>query len=135
MTTKTNVPGSGYHHIALAASDYDKTVAFYSGGLGFPMNACWGEGDKRVCLLDLGDGNYLEVFAGGPPSGRPTGDWMHYCLRTDDCDAAYAAAMAAGAEAVTPPQDVTIPSDPPMPVRNAFFRGPDGELVEFFQHK
>jgi hypothetical protein len=30
-------------------------------------------------------------------------------------------------------RDVTLSSDPPMQIRIAFFKGPDGELIELFE--
>lgn len=135
MAENKIIPGSGYHHIAIKASDYERSLAFYRDGLGFKETVSWGEGDSRACMLDLGDGNYLELFAGGPPAGRPEGDWIHYCLRTTDCDTAFAAAIRAGATVVSEPQDFRIPSEPYVDIRNCFFKGPDGELIEFFQYK
>lgn len=128
------VPGSGYHHIAIKASDYERSLAFYRDGLGFKVAHSWISGTKQACMLDLGDGNYIELFSDGPQPGRPEGDWVHFCMRTDDCDAAFAAACAAGAVPVNEPADVVIPANPPLPVRNTFVKGPDGELLEFFQY-
>ena len=135
MTEKNKIPGAGYHHIAIKASDYERSLTFYRDGLGFTEAVSWGEGDSRACMLDLGDGNYLELFAGGPPEGRPEGDWVHYCLRTSDCDKAYQTVVDAGATIVSEPNDVSIPSEPPLKIRNCFFKGPDGELLEFFEYK
>ena len=51
----------------------------------------------------------------------------------DDCGAALEAARAAGAEVTVETKDVTISTEPPLPIRIAFFKGPDGEVVELFQ--
>ena len=45
---------------------------------------------------------------------------------------AYALARA-GAEVTVETRDVTISTEPPPPIRIAFFKGPDGELIELFQ--
>ena len=36
---------TGFHHIALRARDYDKSLAFYTEGMGFPVAHSWGEGN------------------------------------------------------------------------------------------
>ncbi len=127
----------GFHHIALRASDFEATLRFYQDGLGFVRAYGWGEGDGRATMLDTGDGNYLEVFAGGrraPGEEAPEGALLHFALRTSDVDAAYARALAAGARSQVEPKDVTLPGEPPVPVRLAFVKGPDGEVIEFFQN-
>jgi len=130
------IGGGGFHHVAIRARDFDATVRFYTEGLGLRERIAWGEGEKRAIMLDTGDGNYLEVFAGGQEGPRPEGAILHFALRTDDCDAAIARARAAGATVTMEPKDVDIPSAPsPTPVRIAFCKGPDGEVIEFFQNQ
>ncbi len=136
--THTNkiLGGGGFHHVAIKVRDFDATVKFYCQALGFVPKIRWGEGDKRAVMLDTGDGNYLEVFAGGPPERRPEGCIIHFALRTGDVDAAIERARAAGAVITVEPKDVKIPSTPgPTPVRLAFCQGPDGEVIEFFQNE
>ena len=135
--TNTVIPGCGYHHVALRASDFDRTLQFYIEGLGCRLAYRWGEGDKRAAMLDTGDGNYIEVFAGGkrtPGEPVPEGALLHYALRTEDCDGAIERARAAGAEVTVEPKSLDLPGDPPLPVRIAFCRGLDGEIIEFFQN-
>jgi glyoxylase I family protein len=123
----------GFHHVALRASDFEATLRFYQDGLGFVRAYGWGEGDGRAAMLDTGDGNYLEVFAGGKSGTEPPeGALLHFALRTADVDGAYARALAAGARSQVEPKDVTIAGDPPVLVRLAFVQGLDGEVIEFF---
>jgi len=127
----------GFHHVALRASDFEATLRFYQDGLGFVRAYGWGAGDSRAAMLDTGDGNYLEVFAGGkrPPGTEPAeGALLHFALRTADVDGAYTRALAAGARSQIEPKDVTIAGEYPVPVRLAFVKGPDGEVIEFFQN-
>jgi glyoxylase I family protein len=66
----------------------------------------------------------------------PDGAVLHLALRTANCDAALAQAVAAGAVVTMTARDVTIPSQPqPTPVRIAFCRGLAGEIIEFFQNE
>ena len=134
---KKNAHGPGFHHIAMRASDLDATVRFYEEGLGFRRAYGWGEGDGRAVMLDSGDGNYLEVFAGGkraPGEDPPEGAVLHFALRIPDTDAAFRRAVDAGARPTVEPKDVTISGDPPVRVRLAFVKGPDGEIIEFFHN-
>lgn len=123
----------GFHHVALRVRDFDASVGFYT-KLGFTPRISWGEGEKRAVMLDTGDGNYLEIFAGGSGEKPGGGGVLHFALRTSDCDASVAAARAAGAVITAESKDVVIASTPPTPVRIAFCTGPDGEVIEFFQN-
>ena len=129
----------GIHHVAMKVADYDRTLAFY-GALGMTVELAWGEkdadGDKRAAMLGCGRGCHLEVFAGGPVGGRPEGQWMHVALATDDCDQAWKRALDAGAKPQSEkPFEVDVKQSGVVVgrVRIAFFHGPDGETVEFFQ--
>lgn len=134
--TNEKLGGGGFHHVAIRASDFDRSVKFYTEALGFKEKIRWGEGPKRAIMLDTGDGNYLEIFANGSPGPKPEGCIIHFAIRTTNTDAAVARARAAGAEITTEPKDVAIPSTPgPTHVRLAFCKGPDGEVIEFFQNE
>jgi len=126
------IGGGGIHHAAIRVHDFDASVKFYTEVLGFTERVRWGEGDKRGILLDTGDGNYLEIFAGGAPGPKPEGAFLHLALRTDDVDAAIEVARAAGMEVTVEPKDVSLG---PVQARVAFFKGPDGEIIEFFQER
>jgi glyoxylase I family protein len=137
--TNTTLGGGGFHHVAIRASDFDTSVRFYTQALGFVEKIRWGEGDKRAIMLDVGDGNYLEIFSGRKtsiPADSPEPPILHFAFRTADTDAAIARARAAGAVVTVEPKDVVIQSTPAVtPVRLAFCKGPDGELIEFFQNE
>jgi glyoxylase I family protein len=126
--------GGGFHHVAMRVADFDATVNFYKDILGFREFRAWGQGDKRAIMMDTGDGGCLEVFAGGPKAddgnAKGGGVMTHFCLRTDDIDATVERIRQAGAEITVEPKNVDIPSDPILPVRLAFFKGPAGEIVE-----
>ena len=137
------IHGGGFHHVAIRAYDFDQTLNFYTEGLGFRRVYGWGEDgrsnggrDSRAAMLDTGDGNYLELFAGREHTGEtiPEGAILHFAIRTTDCDAALERARAAGATVTVEPKTVPIQGDRPLEFRIAFVRGLDGEIIEFFQN-
>jgi glyoxylase I family protein len=135
MGHNQTIGGGGFHHVALAAADFDRSVQFYTQALGFTTKIAWGQTPARAIMLDCGDGNYFEIFE---RPNRPQGDGvlLHIALRSRDTNAAIERARAAGATVTIEPKDVTIPSTPhPTPVRLAFCKGPDGEIIEFFQNE
>lgn len=138
--------GPGFHHVALRATDFDRTLRFYTEGLGFTVRhefAVEGRID-RAAFLDAGDGRYLEVFGPGstvqsegrrrqPEEERTEGALLHFCLRVTDTGAAYARALAAGGVPRVAPRTAVLGQNPLMEVRIAFVTGPEGEVIEFLQ--
>lgn len=133
MPGNEKIVGCGFHHLSMKVRDLDASVKFYTEGLGFVERFSWGEGTRRTVLLDTGDGNYFEISQGDPEEDHGEGVFRHIALRADDCEAALEAARAAGAEVTVETRDVTLSAKPPLPIRIAFFKGPDGELIELFQ--
>ena len=127
------VKGCGFHHISLKVKDLDKSIKFYSEGLGFIKKYSWGQETKRTVLMDTGDGNYFEISQGEPNQSYVEGVFRHLALRVDDCKESLERVRNAGAEVTVETRDVILSSEPPMKIRIAFFKGPDGELIEFFE--
>jgi glyoxylase I family protein len=123
----------GFHHVAIRVRDFDASVKFYTETLGFEAKQAWGEGNGRAIMIETGKGNHLELFAGGPEGDRPDGHWIHLALACSDPKSAIEKVREAGCEVTMEARDITIPSTPLFPVRIAFFKGPDGEVIELFQ--
>lgn len=137
LGTNSVIGGGGFHHVAIKVKDYDRAVAFYR-ALGMTEKLTWGEGEKRGALLDAGDGNYVEIFAGGdgrpqPPLGEGQA-LTHVCFRSNDVPNALAVAERAGGVVTIPPKKVTINAHDGRRVELhvAFVQSPTGEAVEFF---
>lgn len=125
--------GGGFHHIAVKVFDFEKTIKFYTEGLGFKIYLSWGQGDERGAMIDTGNANYLEVFAGGSQDIKPEGSYIHLAFRSENVDLAIERARSMGAEVTMEPNDIEIKSNPVLKARIAFCKGPEGEVIEFFQ--
>lgn len=129
------INGCGFHHVSLKVKDLDKSVKFYSESLGFIERFSWGKSPKKTVLLDTGDGNYLEISQGDSDQVVVEGAFRHLALRVDDCKAAIEYARKAGMEITVELKEVTLSAEPPIQIRIAFFKGPDGELIELFENE
>lgn len=122
----------GFHHIALRCKDIEKSLKMYS-ALGLKEKARWGEGEKLIVMLGIGDGGIIEFFADGGEKYAEEGKWQHFAMTTADVEGAYEKALSAGFTSLTPPKTVPLESVPEkMSIKVAFVKGPDGEQVEFF---
>ena len=122
----------GFHHIALNASDLDKSVEFYK-ALGLTERVRWGGGEGRAVMMNMGDGGCIEIFGRGEARERVDERFLHLAFKTDDVDCTYQAALNAGAISMREPCEVAPEgATPVIKMRIAFVYGPDGELLEFF---
>ncbi len=124
--------GGGLHHIAIEASDFERSLRFYTEALGFRNVLTFPEESRTVAMLDTDDGTYVELFSGGTGE-KPNGSLLHFAVGTDDCDAATEQARAAGGSITQEPIDAVLEGDPPVPVRYSYCEGPDGEQIELLQ--
>jgi len=124
----------GYHHIGLFVTDVGRSLAFYRDGLGGKVTAQFPMGGtgKTIYLVDVGGGAVVELLPGGTSAPEANARFAHIAIATDDCRAAHALALQAGATERSAPNDMTLGD---MQVCNSFVLGPDGESVEFFQVK
>lgn len=128
--------GMSHHHVSLKASDYDRSVSFYR-ALGMKTVTEWGQGDTRIMMLDIGDGNIFEICAGGADSRAPEGRLAHVAFAVRNVDLAYSVALGAGAKSVMTPTTMRLDDARPskMTIYVAFVAGPDGEQIEFYTRK
>ena len=130
---------TGLHHVALKTRSWEASVAFYKSVLGFTEKILWAYPDgNRAGLLDTGGGSYLEIFEDKFFTPATNGALQHLALRTKTLDADIARIRAAGCKITVEPKDVTIQTTNgvgPVPVRIAFFEGPNGEIWELFQNE
>jgi len=127
------ISGLHFHHIALKCSDIEKSLTMYR-CLGMTEVLRWGEGERTIVMLSLGDGGRIELFANGSDDFSPMGKWIHFALAVEDVEKAYETALAAGFRSKSAPRVVPLQSAPyRTSIHIAFVYGPDGEEVEFFR--
>lgn len=137
-TKNSIIKGCGAHHIALQTRDWDAAIRLYQEVLGMEIAAQWEASSppgRKIALLDMGDGSHMELFGpleNTPTPGSPAANdpIMHIALATTDARAAIEHVRQAGYEVTVEPKDIQLGA---LQVTIAFFRGPSGELVEFFQ--
>jgi lactoylglutathione lyase len=125
---------NGFHHICVVVKDAEKSLDFYTKGLGgkvvlsFPA----GGSGKNVNLVDLGNNAVIEITPRGNGEEESNAHWAHIALRTDDARAAYDLALKAGAVSRSAPNDGQLGT---VGVCIAFVLGPDKEVIELFEVK
>ena len=133
-TGNQKIAGLGAHHIAIQTVDYEASVQFYTEVMGMTEVVGFETGGRRALILDIGDGSHLELFEpipGTQPSDDATGDIVfHFALQTSDIESALERVREAGMEITVELKTVDLGS---LNVSIAFFKGPGGEVVEFFQ--
>ena len=128
------IPGCGSHHIAVQARDWDASLRFYRDVLGMPVVAQFGTPQRPVALLDMGDGSHIELVGSSVTAESPqtgTNPLLHIAVATTDTRGATEHVRQAGYEITTEPKELQL--TPALRVTISFFKGPAGELIEFFQ--
>ncbi|MFN5946419.1 MAG: VOC family protein [Phycisphaerae bacterium] len=124
---------TGVHHIAIIASDYERSKAFYTSTLGFRIvsELYRRERDSWKLNLALPDGIEIELFSFPSPPKRPShpeaAGLRHLALRTTTFADTVARLTAAGI-AVEPVRIDELSSK-----RYTFFADPDGLPIEIYE--
>ncbi len=133
-TKNQAIAGLGTHHIAIQTTDYEASLAFYTEVMGMAEVVGFETGGRRAVILDIGDGSHLELFEpvpGTQPSSKASGNIVfHFALQTTDIASALERVRAAGMEITVELRTAQLGA---LAVSIAFFKGPSGEVVEFFQ--
>ncbi len=119
--------------IALTVADYERSVKFYTEGLGLEPAAIWNNGEGHALILNMGSGT-LEVFdeaqaeaIDGIEAGKRVSGQVRFALQVPDVQAAMERLLAHGATLVHPPV-VT-----PWGDTNVRLQNPDGMQITLFE--
>jgi glyoxylase I family protein len=140
MKDKHSFSINGMHHVSLRVRDMERSLAFYRDTLGFTPTTSFLLDGLRFAMLETGNNVYIELVEMKQPmqSVGETEVFWHLALRTDHLEKSLEAAVNAGCEVTVPIRPLDLFNDvtqKPLPVRVAFFRGPDGELIELLEDK
>lgn len=127
------------HHVAVNCTDLERSVGFYTEGLGLEAAHRWDAPPmvSAAAFLPVGDGSWIELFAGGEAGGlrgQQAAGLTHLAIAVDDVRAAFDALVAAGGVPADPPATRTLHGEPEMQATMAFVVGPDGEVVELYRN-
>ena len=123
----------GMHHVAIIASDYDRSRRFYHELLGLPILAETLRAERHSWKLDLAlpDGSQLELFSFPAPPPRPSRPeacgLRHLAFRVQALDPVIAHLEHQGV-AVEP-----VRVDELTGSRFTFFADPDGLPLELYE--
>ena len=133
--SKSVVKSCGLHHVTIQTRDWAASMRLYCDVLGMNVLVEFGPTERRMALLDVGDGSHIELIAptadtpavGSPAANDPL---VHIALATSDAAGALENVREAGYEITMEPKDVSLDD---LEATVAFFKGPNGEVIEFFQ--
>jgi len=121
------------HHVAVIASDYQRSKHFYTEVLGFRVVSEFYRAERQSYKLDLAlpGGGQIELFSFPNPPPRPSRPeacgLRHLALAVADLDAAVQSIVSHG----LPVEPVRI--DELTGKRYTFFADPDGLPIEFYE--
>ena len=135
MVNDNHKPAVFELRVALTVRDFERSVKFYSEGLGIEPAAFWDNGQGRALMLELGRAT-LEIFDEAQAetidqieAGQRVSGQIRFALQVPNIDEAMAKLLAHGATLVHAPV-VT-----PWGDRNVRLQDPDGMQVTLFEEK
>ena len=116
-------------HLAFAAHDLDRTLAFYARlGIHEAFRLNRENGTLLLVYLHVAGDRFIEVFPGGPePMQDRPGSFMHVCLVVDNIKPLIEELRAAGVPIF---REVSLGLDHNF---QAWVHDPDGNAIEFMQ--
>ncbi len=128
---------NGLAHIALFTRDLEISVKFYEslgGTVTDRADVKKPAGTNHIVMVQM-PGFFLEIIE--PHDGSPVtaegGAFPHIAIEVDDIDAAVAGLKSRGITSFRTENPMSMPIF--GGIRNIFFTGPSGELLELLQHQ
>lgn len=120
----------GLHHVSVQTIDWEASLHLYITILGMRIALEYEDTDKKLILLDTGNGTILELFAPNSKVRKQEGPLTHFALATLDTRESINLIRHLGYTVTMEATDVEM-GDVKSTI--AFFEGPNGESVEFFE--
>ena len=124
---------TGFHHVAIICSDYEKSKKFYVEVLGFSIIEETFRAARNSYKLDLrvGNGDQIELFSFPNPPKRPSTPeacgLRHLAFQVEDIDESVASLESHGVQV----ENIRI--DEITGKRFTFFKDPDGLPLEIYE--
>jgi len=112
--------------VLVGTDDFERSAAFYSEVLGFPVDERWDGPNGRGMLFRVTTGGVIEIVEGTPRDPAEPASGVSVAVELDDVDAMHDRVAAAGVEVVTALEDR------PWGHRNFEIRDPSGLGLVFF---
>ena len=121
--------------MAIQSRNWDASIKLYQNVLGMKIIAEFGTKERKIILLNTGDGSHIELFQPTADSPHvddpiPNDPVTHIALKTSDTRAATAHVRKHGYDITVEPKTMDLGG---LDVTLAFFKGPSGEVIEFFE--
>jgi lactoylglutathione lyase len=119
-------------HVAIRVKDIDRSLAFYTGRLGFRemFRLHRDNGDLWLIYLRISDTQYLELFpdaVGERAPGREANGLNHFCLCVENIDDTLRELASIDVAIIQPLKNG------PDGNRQAWFEDPDGNRIELLE--
>ncbi len=119
-------------HVAVRVADIDRSLAFYTGRLGFPemLRLHRDDGSLWLVYLRITDEQYLELFPdarGGRAPAEDANGLNHLCLTVDDIEAVIGRLAERGIPLLRPLKRGADGN------RQAWIEDPDGNRIELME--
>lgn len=111
--------------VAWVANDYEASVGFFRDTMGLEVLRSFEEGGRGTILVAAN--GQIEIFAPDDPDATPGITGATLAWEVDDADAAYAAAVGAGAVAIDEP------TMKPWGHKSFALEGPDGWSIHLYE--
>jgi len=112
--------------VLVGTDDFERSAAFYSDVLGFPVDEHWDDPDGRGTLFRITSGGVIEIVEDSPHHPAEPGSGVTVAIELDDVDGMHDRVTAAGVDVVT------ALGDRPWGHRNFEIRDPSGLGLVFF---
>ncbi len=122
---------TGLAHIGILVQDMDRSKDYYVNTLGMQLQADECAGDTKLVMVGIGS-LVIELIQKPDHQPRPAGVVDHVAIACEDIETLVCKLIEKGVRF----DANEISHNPTLfgGIKNIFFKGPDGEILEFFEY-